>query len=139
MIKLTDLQIKVTQENQTEPPFKNEYWNNFEDGIYVDIYNGKPLFSSLDKYDAHCGWPSFSKTINEEELVEKADYSHMMIRTEVRTKSSNSHLGHVFTDGPKATGGMRYCMNSAALKFIPYDKLDEAGYSKYKKLFNKKI
>ena len=139
MIKLTDLQIKVTQENQTEPPFKNEYWNNFEDGIYVDIYNGKPLFSSLDKYDAHCGWPSFSKTINEEELVEKADYSHMMIRTEVRTKSSNSHLGHVFTDGPTATGGTRYCMNSAALKFIPYDKLDEAGYSEYKKLFNKKI
>lgn len=137
MTKLNDLQIKVTKENKTEPPYQNEYWDNFEDGIYVDIYNGKPLFSSLDKYDAKCGWPSFIKPINSEEIIEKADYSHMMIRTEIRTKSSNSHLGHVFTDGPKDKGGLRYCMNSAALKFIPYEKMDEMGYSEFKKIFVK--
>ncbi|MED3625477.1 peptide-methionine (R)-S-oxide reductase MsrB [Neobacillus thermocopriae] len=132
--KLTPMQFEVTQKNGTEPPFHNEYWNETREGIYVDIVSGKPLFSSLDKFDAGCGWPSFSKPLNKEEIIEKADYSHSMIRTEVRSKTADSHLGHVFNDGPAPTG-LRYCINSAALRFIPKERLAEEGYGDYIKLF----
>lgn len=134
--KLTPLQYKVTQENGTERPFQNEYNDEFREGIYVDIVSGKVLFSSLDKFDSHCGWPSFTKPINDEEIVEKKDYSHGMIRIEVRSNEADSHLGHVFDDGPN--GQLRYCINSASLEFIPKSEMEEKGYKEYLKLFDER-
>jgi peptide methionine sulfoxide reductase msrA/msrB len=131
---LTKEQFAVTQESATEPAFKNEYWNNHREGLYVDRVLGEPLFSSRDKFDSECGWPSFTKPLGPEKLQERADSSFSMIRTEVRSKLSDSHLGHVFTDGPKPTG-IRYCINSAALRFIPKDKLALEGYAHYEYLF----
>ena len=133
--QLTPMQYYVTQQNGTEPPYQNEYDQHFEEGIYVDIVSGKPLFSSKDKFDAGCGWPSFAKPIDASEIVEKLDLSHGMRRIEVRSKTADSHLGHVFPDGPRALGGLRYCINSAALRFIPKEKLEEEGYGEYLKLF----
>lgn len=133
--RLTPMQYNVTQQNGTEPPFHNEYWNETAEGIYVDLVSGKPLFSSTDKYDAGCGWPSFTKPIEAAEVLEKRDMSHGMIRTEVRSKTADSHLGHVFPDGPAAAGGLRYCINSAALRFIRKEDLEAEGYGEYKNLF----
>lgn len=133
--KLTPLQYEVTQNNATEPPFQNEHWDNHQDGIYVDIVSGKPLFSSLDKFDSHCGWPSFTKPLQAEEVKEKVDRTHGMIRTEVRSSTADSHLGHVFEDGPTESGGLRYCINSAALRFIPKEDLAREGYGEYLELF----
>ncbi|HLQ97553.1 MAG TPA: peptide-methionine (R)-S-oxide reductase MsrB [Candidatus Dormibacteraeota bacterium] len=134
--KLTPLQYEVTQNNGTEPPFQNKYWDNEEEGIYVDIISGKVLFSSKEKFDAGCGWPSFTKPVDNYELKEKMDTTHGMIRTEVRSKEADSHLGHVFNDGPKEHGGLRYCMNSAAMRFIPKSDMKKEGYSDYLYLFN---
>jgi peptide-methionine (R)-S-oxide reductase len=134
---LTPIQFKVTQENSTERPFDNEFWNNKEEGIYVDINSGEPLFTSLDKFDSGCGWPSFTKPLEEEYVKENKDISHGMMRTEVRSNYGDSHLGHVFPDGPRKKGGLRYCINSAALKFIPIHNLEEEGYGEYLELFKK--
>lgn len=131
---LTPEQYEVTQHAATERPFTGKYDNFYQKGIYVDVVSGEPLFSSEDKYDAGCGWPSFTKPI--EKLKYNRDTSFNMERTEVRSPEANSHLGHVFTDGPQDKGGLRYCINSAALKFIPYDRLEENGYGEYKKLFD---
>jgi len=134
--RLSPEQYKVTQENATERPFQNDYWNHKEAGLYVDIVSGEPLFTSLDKFDSDCGWPSFTKPVDSENVLEKKDTSHGMIRTEVRSNAGDSHLGHVFPDGPRATGGLRYCINSASLRFIPVDKLEAEGYGEYRNLFS---
>ncbi|MFJ7647027.1 peptide-methionine (R)-S-oxide reductase MsrB [Lysinibacillus sp. NPDC097279] len=132
---LTDMQYYVTQENGTEPPFRNEYDQHFEEGIYVDIVSGKPLFSSHDKFNSGCGWPAFSKPIANEQVTEHFDTSHGMRRVEVRSKDADSHLGHVFPDGPAELGGLRYCINSASLRFIPKGDLEKEGYAEYLSLF----
>jgi len=134
--KLTPLQYEVTQHEGTERPFANEYWNNHEAGIYVDVVSGEVLFSSLDKYDSGTGWPSFTKPLEPANVKNKTDYALGMMRTEVRSAHADSHLGHVFDDGPAPTG-LRYCMNSASMRFIPVSKLEAEGYGEYKKLFSK--
>jgi peptide-methionine (R)-S-oxide reductase len=134
---LTPEQYRVTQKNGTEPAFTGETWDNHEPGLYVDVVSGEPLFSSLDKYESGSGWPSFTRPIEPENVVEKRDFSHLMIRTEVRSAHGDSHLGHLFKDGPKAEGGLRYCMNSAAMRFIPVADLDAEGYGEYVERFTK--
>lgn len=133
--KLNTIQYEVTQKGATERPFDNEFYDNKEEGIYVDIVSGEPLFSSKDKFNSGCGWPSFSKSIENENINEKVDTSHGMIRTEVRSKNTDSHLGHLFNDGPKQLGGLRYCINSAALRFVKKKDLKDEGYEEYLELF----
>jgi peptide-methionine (R)-S-oxide reductase len=134
--KLDEMQKYVTQHGGTEKPFENEYWDNHEEGIYVDVVSGEPLFSSTDKFDSGTGWPSFTKPIQDNNIVQKTDKQLFMERTEVRSSVGDSHLGHVFTDGPKDKGGNRYCINSAAMKFIPKAEMEEKGYGAYLALFN---
>jgi peptide methionine sulfoxide reductase msrA/msrB len=135
--KLSEEEKYVTQKNGTEAPFQNKYWDNKKAGIYVDAASGEPLFSSTDKFDSGTGWPSFTKPIEKDVVKEKTDNTHGMTRVEARSKSADSHLGHVFEDGPKDKGGMRYCINSASLKFIPKEELKKEGYEQYLTLFNK--
>jgi len=135
--KLTPMQYHVTQEAGTEPPFRNEFWNEHRDGIYVDVVSGKPLFTSKDKFDSGCGWPSFTKPLAAEDVIEKRDVSLGMVRTEVRSKDADSHLGHVFDDGPRDRGGLRYCINSASLRFVPVEDLEKAGLGSFLPLFGK--
>ncbi len=136
--KLTPEQFRVTQQCGTEPAFRNEYWDNHKPGIYVDVVSGEPLFTSLDKFDSGSGWPSFTKPIENGHVTEKTDKAFGMERTEARSSKSESHLGHVFDDGPSDKGGMRYCINSAALRFVPVEKLKEEGYERFLPLFEKK-
>lgn len=132
---LTEIQYQVTQNSATERPYSSEYNDHDDEGIYVDIVSGEPLFSSRDKYDAGCGWPSFTKPIDGTEIKEIEDLSHGMVRTEVRSEFADSHLGHVFLDGPNEAGGLRYCINGASLRFIPKDKMEEEGYVEYLGMF----
>jgi len=136
LASLTPEQFRVTQQNGTERPFENAFNDHHEPGLYVDVVSGEPLFTSLDKFDSHCGWPSFSRPVEPAHVVEKRDMSHGMIRTEVRSSHGDSHLGHVFPDGPRETGGLRYCINSASLRFIPLEDLEREGYGDYRKLFD---
>jgi len=136
--QLTPQQYAVTQKDATEPAFRNEFWNNHDDGIYVDIVSGEPLFSSTDKFDSGSGWPSFTRPIEPANLVKNSDRSLWMVRTEVRSASGDSHLGHLFDDGPRDQGGLRYCINSAALRFVPVDELERQGYGDYRSLFTTK-
>jgi peptide-methionine (R)-S-oxide reductase len=136
--RLSKEQFRVTQQSATERPFENAYWDHDAPGLYVDIVSGEPLFSSLDKFDSECGWPSFTKPVDPENVEERSDNTHGMSRTEVRSIHADSHLGHVFDDGPKAAGGLRYCINSASLRFIPLDELESEGYGEYVKLFESK-
>jgi peptide-methionine (R)-S-oxide reductase len=132
---LSPEQYQVTQKNGTERPFTGEYWDNHEPGIYVDVVSGEPLFASVDKFDSGTGWPSFTRPVDRSNVAEKTDLSHAMVRTEVRSTHGDSHLGHVFTDGPRTEGGLRYCINSAALRFIHRDALESEGYGQYLHLF----
>lgn len=134
--RLTPEQFQVTQHSATERPFENEYWDHDEPGMYVDIVSGEPLFSSLDKFHSHCGWPSFTKPVEAGNVEERHDDTYGMRRTEVRSTHGESHLGHVFNDGPIEAGGLRYCINSASLRFIPLDELESEGYGSYLKLFD---
>ena len=134
--RLTDTQYQVTQNAGTEPPFRNEYWDNHAAGIYVDVVSGEPLFSSLDKYDSGTGWPSFTRPIAPDAVTTKTDWKLLMPRTEVRSSAAESHLGHVFKDGPRQAGGLRYCMNSASLRFVAVAVLEEQGYGEYRTLFD---
>jgi peptide-methionine (R)-S-oxide reductase len=134
--RLSAEQRRVTQDGGTEPAFRNEYWDNKEPGIYVDVVSGEPLFASINKYDSHTGWPSFTAPLEPDNVVEKPDTSHGMIRTEVRSAHGDSHLGHVFNDGPAGAGGLRYCLNSASLRFVPVDQLEAEGYGAYGHLFD---
>ena len=136
--QLSEIEYAVTQKNGTERPFTHEFNNNNEDGIYVDIVTGEPLFSSNDKFDAGCGWPSFTEPIEDKHIIEKEDKSLMRTRTEVRSKYGDSHLGHVFEDGPKDKGGLRYCINGAALRFVKKEDMAKEGYEEYLILFNRK-
>ena len=136
--QLTPEQFAVTQQAATEPAFRNEFWNSHDDGIYVDIVSGEPLFSSTDKFDSGSGWPSFTRPIEPAHVVEKDDRTLWMKRTEVRSANADSHLGHLFDDGPIQDGGMRYCINSAALRFVPVDELESQGYGDYRSLFTTK-
>ncbi len=136
--KLTPEEYHVTQKSGTERPFTGKYWDHHEDGVYVDVVSGKPLFSSLDKFDSGCGWPSFAKPLAGGEIKENHDDTHGMERTEVRSSTADSHLGHIFDDGPAALGGLRYCINSASLRFVPLADLEKEGLGEYRKLFEKK-
>ena len=137
--RLTPEQYRVTQEKGTEPAFRNEYWDNKEQGIYVDVVSGEPLFTSTKKFDSGCGWPSFTAPIAPENVIEHTDRTFGMRRTEVRSTNADSHLGHVFEDGPKDEGGLRYCINSAALRFVPYEELEAEGYAEYRSLFENTV
>ncbi len=136
--RLSPEQFRVTQQNATERPFGNAYWNHDEPGLYVDVVSGEPLFSSLDKFDSDCGWPSFTKPVEADNIEQQPDNSYGIARTEVRSSHGDSHLGHVFDDGPKEAGGLRYCINSASLRFIPLDDLESEGYGDFVKLFEPK-
>jgi len=133
--RLTPRQFEVTQRSATEPAFDNEFWDHKEAGIYVDVVSGEPLFASTGKFDSGCGWPSFTVPLRPDNVVELVDSTHGMVRTEVRSAHGDSHLGHVFPDGPPADGGLRYCINSAALRFVPYDELEAEGYGEFRDLF----